>query len=50
MNNNMDTSEIKKLIISSLDTDADTSEVLINWKKRALSYNFSNSFRDKVLE
>jgi hypothetical protein len=45
----MNASEIKKLIITSLNTDADTVEVFGKLEKEGLSYNFSHDFRDKVL-
>jgi hypothetical protein len=45
----MNTSEIKKLIISSLNADADTVEISGKLEEVGVSYNFSNNFRDKVL-
>ena len=48
--NKMNTSEIKNLIISSLNQDADTSEVSGRMEEEGISYNFSENFGDKVLD
>jgi hypothetical protein len=45
----MNTSEIKKLIISSLNANADTVEISRKLEEVGVSYNFSHNFRDKVL-
>jgi len=45
----MNKSEIKKLIISSLNSDADTVEVSGKLEKEGISYNFSGNFSDRVL-
>ena len=45
----MNKSEIKKLIISSLNADADTFEVSGKLEKEGISYNFSENFSDRVL-
>ena len=45
----MNKSEIKKLIISSLNADADAVEVSGKLEKEGISYNFSENFSDKVL-
>jgi ABC-type maltose transport system permease subunit len=45
----MNTSEIKKLIISSLDANADAVDVARKLEEEGISYNFSHNFGDKVL-
>lgn len=45
----MNISEIKKLIISSLDENADSVEVPGKLEKEGIDYNFSQGFGDKVL-
>jgi len=45
----METSDIKKLIINSLDPDIDTTEFPDRLEKDGISYNFSNGFRERVL-
>ena len=45
----MDTSEIKKLIISSLDKGVDAVKVARKLEEEGVSYNFSENFGDKVL-
>ncbi len=45
----MNTSEIKKLIISSLNADADSIEVSRRLEEEGVTYNFSQNFGDKVL-
>jgi hypothetical protein len=45
----MDTSEIKKIVINSLDPDIDTYEFPDKLEKEGISYNFTNDFRGKIL-
>ena len=45
----MKPSEIKKLIISSLNTDADFKEASIRLEEEGVSYDFSKGFGDKIL-
>jgi len=45
----MNTSKIKKLIISSLDASADTIEVARKLEEEGVSFNFSQNFGDRVL-
>ena len=45
----MNKSEIKKLIIISLNADADDVGVSGKLEKEGISYNFSENFSDKVL-
>jgi hypothetical protein len=45
----MNTSEIKKLIISSLNADADPVEVSRRLEEEGVTYNFSHNFGDKIL-
>jgi hypothetical protein len=45
----MKTSEIKELIINSLNTDADPVEVSRRLEEEGVTYNFSQNFGDKVL-
>ena len=46
----MNHSEIKKLIISSLNADADANEAAERLEEEGISFNFRNGFRDKILE
>jgi hypothetical protein len=46
----MNTSEIKKLIINSMDAEADAGKVQETLEKEGVSYDFSENFGDKVLE
>jgi hypothetical protein len=46
----MDTSEIKKLIIGSLEKDAVTSDIPELLEKSGVSYDFSSNFGDKVID
>lgn len=46
----MNSSEIKKLLISSLDAETDTSEVAGKLQDEGISYDFNNGFGDKVLD
>jgi hypothetical protein len=46
----MNSSEIKKLLISSLNNDADTIEVSGKLQEEGISYNFSKGFGDKVID
>jgi len=45
----MNVLEIKKLIISSLNTDADPVDVSRRLEEEGVTYNFSHNFGDKVL-
>ena len=45
----MNTSEIKNLIISSLNTDADQIEVSRRLEEEGISFDFSKNFGDKIL-
>jgi hypothetical protein len=45
----MKTSEIKNLMISSLDADADVNEVSSKLEEVGVSYDFSYNFGDKVI-
>ena len=45
----MNTSEIKKILINSLNPDTDTIEFPDELEKQGISYNFSNGFRGKIL-
>jgi ABC-type maltose transport system permease subunit len=45
----MKKSEIKTLIISSLNDDADNFEISGRLEREGISYNFSKSFSNKVL-
>jgi hypothetical protein len=46
----MNRSEIKELIISSLEADADPQDVSSKLEKEGISYDFKNDFTDAVLE
>jgi hypothetical protein len=46
----MNSSEIKKLLISSLNTDADLSEVSGRLEQEGISYDFKKDFSSKVLD
>jgi hypothetical protein len=46
----MKASEIKSLIISSLDTDTDTVTTSTKIEEEGVSYDFSEGFRDKVID
>ena len=45
----MNSSEIKKLLISSLDIKSDPGEVARKLEEEGISYDFSKNFYDKVL-
>ena len=45
----MKASEIKKLIISSLNADADTSELSSKLEEAGISFDFKEEFSEKVL-
>ena len=45
----MNTSEIKKLIINSLNADADPVDISRRLEEEGVIYNFSHNFGDKVL-
>ncbi len=46
----MNSSEIKKLIISSLDAESDPAEAAERLSQAGVSFNFSDGFSDKILE
>ncbi len=46
----MENSELKKLIISSLDSDTDPAETCKRLQDKGVSFNFSNGFTDRVLD
>jgi len=46
----MNISQIKQLMISSLNPDADTNMVSGKLKEAGITYNFSPDFKDKVLD
>jgi len=45
----MDTSEIKGIIIDSLDPQTDTCNIPEQLEKNGISYNFSSDFKEKIL-
>jgi len=45
----MNSSEIKKLLISSLNSETDTTEISAKLEKEGVSYDFGKDFNDKVL-
>ena len=45
----MKTSEIKKLLLSSLNADTDTIEISKKLEDSGISYNFSDGFKDKII-
>jgi hypothetical protein len=45
----MNASEIKNLVISALNTDADPVDVSKKLEEEGVTYKFSNNFGDKVL-
>jgi hypothetical protein len=45
----MNTSEIKKMMITSLDESADAVEISRKLEKEGVNYSFSTGFEDKVL-
>jgi hypothetical protein len=45
----MRSSEIKKLLISSMDADADTSDLSLKLEEEGVSYDFGKGFSDSVL-
>jgi hypothetical protein len=46
----MNSSEIKNFLIRSLNTDEDTTEVPRRLEEEGISFNFSNGFKDKILD
>ena len=46
----MENSELKKLIISSLDSDTDPAETCKRLQDKGVSFSFSNGFTDRVLD
>lgn len=45
----MNVSEIKQIIVSSLNNEADTGEVSKRLKENGINYDFSPGFKDKVM-
>lgn len=45
----MNTSEIKKMMISSLNSEAETGDVAKRLEEEGINYDFSPGFKDKVL-
>ena len=45
----MNTAEIKKLLLSSVNSDTDTVDAARRLEEEGISFDFSNGFRDKVL-
>lgn len=45
----MNVSEIKKIIVSSLNNEADTVEVSKRLEENGINYDFSPGFKDKVM-
>jgi hypothetical protein len=46
----MNTSEIKSLLISSMNSEADPAEASGKLEESGVSYDFSNNFSDKVID
>jgi hypothetical protein len=46
----MKPSELKKLIVSSLDADTDTGKIADILEKEGISFDFRNDFNNKVLD
>ena len=46
----MNLSDIKNLIISSLNTDADPKEAARRLEEEGISYHFSKGFKDNILD
>lgn len=46
----MKTSEIKRLVISSLNSNEDAKEVSLKLEKEGISYDFGNGFSDRILD
>jgi hypothetical protein len=46
----MNSKEIKNMLISSLNTDADAGEVARRLEEEGVTYDFSNDFKNKVLD
>ena len=46
----MESSELKKLIINSLDNDTDPAESCKRLQDKGVSFSFSNGFTDRVLD
>jgi hypothetical protein len=45
----MDSSEIKKMLIASLNAEADTTEIPGKLGERGIDYDFSHGFSDKII-
>jgi hypothetical protein len=46
----MDSSEIKKMLIASLNAEADTTEIPGKLEERGIMYGFSHGFSDKIID
>jgi len=46
----MKPSEIKKMLISSLNADTDTTEISRRLEEEGVSFDFKNGFRDKIVD
>jgi hypothetical protein len=46
----MKPSEIKKMLISSLNADTDTSMISGRLEEEGISFDFKNGFRDKIVD
>jgi hypothetical protein len=46
----MKTSEFKSLLLSSMDSEVDPSEVSVKLEEEGVSYDFSKDFGEKVLD
>jgi hypothetical protein len=46
----MKPSEIKKMLISSLNADTDTTEISGKLEEEGISFDFKNGFRDKIVD
>jgi hypothetical protein len=46
----MDSSEIKKMLIASLNAEADTTEIPGKLEERGITYDFKHGFRDKIID
>jgi hypothetical protein len=46
----MDNSEIKKVLIASLNAEADTTEIPGKLEEQGVKYGFSHGFSDKIID
>lgn len=46
----MDSSELKRVLINSLNSDADPTEFSAQIREAGISYDFRNGFKDKILD